>query len=630
MKRLWVPGACVGFIVFIALAAPLLGLPDPVRQDVPQRLSGTAPGSWLGRDEFGRDVLSRLIWGARTSLAVAFASALLACLLGTALGLIGGWLRGVGELLALRSADVILCFPPILLALLVVTLLGPGAATLILVVSVLYLPGFVRVAYGEVLSAKSHDYVEAVRALGAPTGRILMRTLLPNIAGPVLVQLSLAVAAAVVLESGLSFLGLGVVPPAPSWGLMIRGARATMEQAPLLLLWPCAALTLTILAMNRLCDALRDTVDPRTPSARPRLRLVDHLLPGLAPPLSQAAEATLAVSDLTIELDLPHGRLRPVEDVSLSVKAGEMLAIVGESGSGKSLTALAVMGLLPPVARPVAGSAWFGGKDLLRLDEPALRRLRGGAIAMIYQDPMSSLNPVLRVGDQVTEAIRAHRALSMEAARAEALMLFRRVGIADPELRLAAYPHEMSGGMRQRVMIAMALANRPRLLIADEPTTAVDVTVQAQILDLLMELKRESGTALIFITHSLSVVAEVADRVTVMYAGQVVEDGLVEEVFQEPLHPYTSALLAALPEGDETPTGIPGVVPLPNAFPPGCRFAPRCAHAASRCTQAPIPLLEARARRRTRCIRWAELSLGACLSDGRGSVAAASITQTGS
>jgi len=608
LKRLWIPGAFVAAIILVALLAPLLDLPNPIRQDVARRLSGPIPGSPLGRDEFGRDVLSRLIWGARTSLGVAFASALIAGIIGTMIGLIGGWFRGIGELLTVRLVDVILCFPPILLALLVVTLLGPGAPTLILVLSILYVPGFARVAYAEVLSARSNDYVEAVRALGASTGRILLRTVLPNIAGPVLVQFSLAVAAAVVVESGLSFLGLGVVPPAPSWGLMIRGARATMEQAPLMLLWPCAALTLTILAMNLLCDALRDAVDPRTPGQRLRLRLVDRLLPGLLPPPAPRPETVLDVRGLTVAIETPLGTIRPVDDVSLTVKAGETVALVGESGSGKSLTATSVIGLLPPAARPIAGAAWFGERDLLRLSEPELRRLRGGAIAMIFQDPMSSLNPVHRAGDQVAEAIRAHQPVSVAEAQVRALELFRRVGIADPERRLRAYPHELSGGMRQRVMIAMALANRPALLIADEPTTALDVTVQAQILDLLAELKRETGTALIFITHSLAVVAEIADRVTVMYAGQVVEEGPVARVFGKPLHPYTRALLAAVHEADTAPVGIPGVVPQPHAFPSGCRFAPRCPHALPACTAAPPHLDEASEDHRVRCIRWSELA----------------------
>ena len=263
MRRLAIPAVLVTIPVALAVGAPWLGLADPVHQDMTRRLAAPGTAGLLGGDEFGRDVLSRLIWGARTSLSVAFASASLSCLLGTALGLIGGWFRGAGALLALGSAEVILCFPPVLLALLVVTLLGPGAVTLILVLSVLFLPGFARVTQAEVLAVRAQDYVEAAQAMGATTWRILVRTVLPNIAGPILVQLSLAVAAAVVLESGLSFLGLGVVPPTPSWGLMIRGARTTMAQAPLLLLWPCAALTFTILSINLLCDALRDAADPR-------------------------------------------------------------------------------------------------------------------------------------------------------------------------------------------------------------------------------------------------------------------------------------------------------------------------------------------------------------------------------
>jgi len=608
MKRLIVPGTLVGLILLAALAAPLLPLADPIRQDIAHRLAGALPGSPLGRDEFGRDVLSRLIWGARTSLSVAFASALIAGAFGTLLGLIGGWFKGLGELLAVRSMDVILCFPPVLLALLVVTLMGPGAGTLILVLSVLYLPGFVRVTYAEVLSARAHDYVEAVRALGAPAPRILLRTVLPNVVGPVLVQLSLAVASAVVLESGLSFLGLGVVPPAPSWGLMIRGARATMDQAPMLLFWPCAVLTLTILAMNLLCDALRDAVDPRTSGARSRLRAVDRLLPGLLPRREPTPPTVLEVRGLTVEIDTPRGPIRPVQDVSFDVRGGETLAIVGESGSGKSVTTTALMGLLPPVARVVNGEAWFGETELLRLPEPEMRKLRGGRMAMVFQDPMSSLNPVYRTGAQVAEAIRAHQKVSADAAWKQAEALFRRVGIADPERRMRAYPHEMSGGMRQRVMIAMALANRPQLLICDEPTTALDVTVQAQILDLLAELQRETGTAIVFITHSLGVVAEIAQRVAVMYAGQVVEQGSVEEVFREPLHPYTRALLAAVPEGDTQPAGIPGVVPPPHAFPEGCRFAPRCPHAIPACSSAPLALDLAAPGHTVRCIRWTELA----------------------
>ena len=315
-------------------------------------------------------------------------------------------------------------------------------------------------------------------------GRILGRTILPNIAGPLLVQFSLTVAAAIVIESGLSFLGLGVVPPTPSWGLMIRGARATMEQAPLLLLWPCVALTLTILAINMLCDALRDWFDPRTAGARPRLRARSAaLLPGLVPPRAEPSAAVLEVRGLTVEIATPPGH--PAGGgVSFQVAAGETLAIVGETGSGKSVTATALMGLLPPEARPSRAPPSFDGRDLLR-SRGRDARLRGGRIAMIFQDPMTSLNPGASRRRADRRGDPRPPALSQRAAEARALELFRHVGIPDPERRLDAFPHELSGGMRQRVMIAMALANRPALLIADEPTTALDVTIQAQILELL-------------------------------------------------------------------------------------------------------------------------------------------------
>ncbi len=439
MRRLpWPAIVATGCIALLAILAPWLGLPNPVSMDVPNRLAGPSAAHWLGQDEFGRDVLTRLIWGARVSLSVAVSAAALACVAGTALGITGGYLRGFAEILTLRAIDVLLCFPPLLLALLVVTLLGPGATTLIPVLALVYLPGFTRVAYAGVLTARSQDYVEAMRVLGAGSGRIMLRTILPNIGGPILVQFSLAMAAAVVLESGLSFLGLGVVPPAPSWGLMIGAARATMAQAPLLLLWPCLALTLTVLVMNALCDGLRDAVDPH-PTYRPAARrLLDAIAPGLIP----VPKAVLDLHHLTVEIATPAGPIRPVRDVSLQVFAGETLAIVGESGSGKSVTSLAITGLLPGAAHVTGGAAFLDGVDLLRLPEEALRRRRGDQIAMVFQDPGSSLNPVHRIGAQIAEAIQAHRPMTAAAARAEAIGLLRRVGLPDPGSRARAYPHE--------------------------------------------------------------------------------------------------------------------------------------------------------------------------------------------
>jgi peptide/nickel transport system permease protein len=611
-QRLMLAAAIVIGIIAAALASPLLPLPVPVQMDVPARLAPPSWMHWLGQDEYGRDVLSRIVWGARVSLAVAFLSAIFAGVIGTTLGLLGGYARGLVELLAVRSMEAIVCFPPILLALLVVTLMGPGAATLIVALTILYAPGYARVAFAATLATRGLDYVTAQEALGARPARILARTILPNVAPPLLVQFSLTVAAAMVLESGLSFLGLGVVPPAPSWGLMIRGARSTMEQAPWLLLWPCLALTGTILAFNLLCDSLRDVLDPRTGAQGTSwlARAGSRVMPNGAP----ASSSLLSVEGLTIEVDTPEGAVRPVRDISFSLVPGETLALVGESGSGKTLTGLALLGLLPASMRIINGHALFADRagrmcNLAQLPEPDMRRMRGGEIAMVFQDPSSSLNPVHRVGDQVAEAIRAHQSLSRRDAAAAAERSLKDVGLPDPRQRARAYPHELSGGQRQRAMIATAVANGPRLLVADEPTTALDVTIQAQILDLLAALKTKRDMGMIFITHNLAVVSEIADRVCVMYAGEIVEEGPVAEVFARPRHPYTAALLASAPETDGAPlSAIPGTVPPPHALPAGCSFAPRCGQATEGCHSERPAFVEIGPARASRCLRWREIA----------------------
>lgn len=611
-QRLLLPGVLVGGMLLVALAGPLLPIADPVRQDVVGRLTLSSAAHWLGQDEFGRDVLSRLIVGARVSLSIAVASTALGAVAGTLLGIVGGYFRGLAEMVTMRMAEIVLCFPPLLLALLVVTLLGPGAATLVLCLAIVFTPAFARVAYAATLSVRSLDYVTAQVALGKPAPLILWRTLLPNIAPPLIVQISLTVAAALLLESGLSFLGLGVVPPAPSWGLMIRGARTTMEQAPLLLLWPCLALTGAVLALNLLCDRLREVLDPRGGSGRPGFLRVFPTLRTPSPTKATPA-GLLAVRGLTLEITGPHGPVDVVRDVSLTLAAGETLALVGESGSGKTLTALSAIGLLPSTVRVVAGEILYTDRqsvtrDLLRLPEKDLRRLRGQDLAMIFQDPSSSLNPLLRVGAHLEETLRAHHAKGSLNARV--VELLRQVGLPDPARSAQLYPHELSGGQRQRVMIAVAVANHPRLLLADEPTTALDVTVQAQILELLAGLKQaEGGLGMLFVTHNLAVVARIADRVAVMYAGELVEEGAVADVFVRPRHPYTAALIASTPEGDaERLTAIPGTVPQSWAMPPGCRFAPRCSMALPVCDDGPPQLEMPAPGRSTRCLRWREMA----------------------
>ena len=309
----------------------------------------------------------------------------------------------------------------------------------------------------------------------------------------------------------------------------------------------------------------------------------------------------LSVRDLSVAF----GRNTVVEGVSFDLAPGEILGVVGESGSGKSVTALSIMRLIPAPGR-VTGRIDFAGQDLMALPEARMREIRGRDIAMIFQEPMTSLNPVFTCGDQVMEALVHHRGLDRAGARAEALKLLKLVEIPSAERRLDDYPHQLSGGMRQRVMIAMALACRPKLLLADEPTTALDATIQAQILDLLRGLQRELGMAVILITHDLGVVSEVAHRVLVMYAGRVVETSPAAEVFARPLHPYTEGLLASIPrlEGPiERLDAIPGQVPAPDAMPAGCRFAPRCRYAKPACAASPPPLAPRGEGRAAACIR---------------------------
>ena len=312
---------------------------------------------------------------------------------------------------------------------------------------------------------------------------------------------------------------------------------------------------------------------------------------------------TFVVSNLRVGFG---GGAAIVDGVDITLHRGRILCLVGESGSGKSLTALSLMRLLPPTAHLTADTFMLDGEDIAHADEKTLNEIRGNRMAMVFQEPMTALNPVMTVGEQVTETSMVHQGLTRQAALETALEMFRRVQIPAPEARLEAYPHQLSGGMRQRVMIAMALICRPAILIADEPTTALDVTIQSQILRLIDELRSELGTAVLFITHNLAVVAEIADEIAVMYAGRIVERASREALFGDPMHPYTLALFAAMPRADDRGrplAAIEGQVPSPNAMPPGCRFAPRCPFAVTACDVAPPPLREVVADHQAACIR---------------------------
>jgi oligopeptide/dipeptide ABC transporter ATP-binding protein len=313
----------------------------------------------------------------------------------------------------------------------------------------------------------------------------------------------------------------------------------------------------------------------------------------------------LDVRDLRVELPLSRGTVHAVDGASIQVEAGEAFGLVGESGCGKSMTLRAIMGLLPRPGHIVGGEVLFEGEDLVTASPRRLRDVRGGSIAMIFQEPMTALNPVMRVGDQIAEAPQVHLGLSRTAARERALDLMRRVGIPDPVRRARAYPHELSGGLRQRIMIAIALSCDPKLILCDEPTTALDVTIQDQILKLLLNLRREFGVSVVFVTHDLAVVAETCERLAVMYAGQIVETGTVDEVFREPRHPYTLGLLRSVPDFDSVQDSLSAIQGAPPDLvlpPPGCRFHPRCPFAQDDCISGEFPLRPLSAGRATACI----------------------------
>src|ERR1019366_3698840 len=389
-------------------------------------------------------------------------------------------------------------------------------------------------------------------------------------------------------------------------------------------------IALSVLAFNTIGDSLRDTISGATTKTRrqrgvKRQRGITAVARPAQPTTAEAETqangrpALLEVRGLSIEFETEAGRVRVVEDVSFDVGAGKIVGLVGESGSGKTVSSLAVLRLLPsPPAQIVGGSIRFDGRDLLDMDFDELRRIRGRDISMVFQDPLASLDPSFTIGYQLQEAIRLHEKVGRAAARDRAAKLLESVHIPDPAQRLSVYPHQLSGGMRQRVIIAMALSCNPRLLIADEPTTALDVTVQAQIVELLNELREKEDLAVLFVTHDLALISELSDEVAVMYAGQVVEHAATADLFAHPRHPYTAALLAASPgiRGPADPHAlIAGQVPQAGQFPQGCRFNPRCAYAEESCRNEPIVLAAAGQNRQSRCRRLEELTLPGVGSD---------------
>ncbi|MBV7293492.1 dipeptide/oligopeptide/nickel ABC transporter permease/ATP-binding protein [Corynebacterium sp. TAE3-ERU16] len=590
-------------IIVIAVFAPVFATHDPLLITRPN----AAPDSeyWFGTDYLGRDVYSRMVYGARISLTIGICATLFALGCAAVLGSIAAVSsRWVSETL-MRVLDIIMSFPGIALAAVFIAVFGNSIPILIFSIGFLYIPQLTRVVRANVLDQWGEDYVNAVVVSGAARTWILIKHVARNCVAPILVFATVLVADAIVFEASLSFINAGVPEPDPSWGSIIASAR----QGVLTGFWwaamfPGLAIMITVLALNVLAEGITDAlvaapgatkINPQdTDGKREADRLAsdpvaaykvqeedlnrrlaelrevesrrtDRFIPDYSvPPL-------LEVRDLCLRFPR-HGDVDVVDHVSFEVRPGQTMALVGESGCGKSITALTIMGLLDSRAT-INGEIIYDGTDLLKLSTKQHAALRGHEIAMIYQDALSSLNPSMLIKAQLKQLTKRGGTRSAEE-------LLELVGL-DPKRTLESYPHELSGGQRQRVLIAMALTRDPKLIIADEPTTALDVTVQKQVIELLNDLQDKLGFAMIFVSHDLALVAEVAHSITVMYAGQVVEQAPTVELMTDPRHEYTRGLLGSvlsIEAGSGRLHQVPGVVPSPRDFPRGDRFAPRSSH----------------------------------------------------
>jgi peptide/nickel transport system permease protein len=602
--------AYLAVIVGIAIFAPIV-MPTVAGEHAGDLLAsrqGPSAEHLLGTDALGRDVLDRLLVGTRVTMVGVVEALLVVLTIGVPLGLAAGFVGGRLDRAISWLADLTFSTPFIIVILVVLSVFPQSMLAAMVTLGVLAAPTLIRIVRSATLPVREELYVAAAQVSGLSKPYIVSRHILPRISGAVIVQASLFAALALLVQTGLSFLNLIVAPPAPSWGGMVADGVTSIVIQPWLIWPPGIAIALTILVLGLLGDVVRDTTTevwaapvPRR-TRTPRRKRVDAI-----DELSIEPDTLLSVEHVDVTLPTADGSMQILDDVSFAIRPGETVGLVGESGCGKTVTAMAILGLLPANGEISAGRILFAGRDLTHLSEKELRRLRGREIGLVSQEPMVSLDPVFRVGSQLAEAVRSHNDVSRREAHVRAIELLRRVRLPNPEVVAQRYPHELSGGMAQRVALARALAGEPKLLIADEPTTALDVTVQAEMLALLRELQDERAMAILFVTHDWGVVADICDRAVVMYAGQVVERSELQPIFRQPLHPYTEALLASNPhhalESTTLPT-IPGVVPRPGAWPGGCHFHPRCSYATAECREASIKLEHPSAARETRCIHY--------------------------
>ncbi len=596
-------------VVALVLAAPFLPLSDPDRTDILHRMARPlTTGHLLGTDELGRDLLSRVIWGTRLSLLVGVVAATLSSLIGSALGVVAAYYGRAVDTLVMRGVDMLMAFPYLLLALAIVAALGPSLGHAMLAIIIVNVPFFARAVRGATVSLRQSDFIAAARLMGQSNLRIIATELLPNVLPVVVVTASTSVGWMILETAGLSFLGLGAQPPVADLGGMLGSARNLINVAPHVAAVPGLAILLIAIGVNLVGDGVRDALDPRLRAGGlARISAVTEVAPDRPMPAQPPSDALLSVRSLRTEFRSGGQVWRAVNDVSFEVRAGEAVGLVGESGSGKTVTALSIAGLVAsPPGRIAGGSIRFKGQELIGAPLAALQDIRGNRVAYMFQDPLTTLNPLLTIGQQISETVRRHQGLGPRAAMAQAVTLLEQVGITDPAQRARSFPHELSGGQRQRVGAAIALANSPDLIVADEPTTALDVTTQARVLALMNEQRHRLGAALVFISHDMGVIAELCDRVHVMYAGSIVESGRVADVLSRPAHPYTIRLLACVPRPGQARREvepIPGLPPATNALPPGCAFAPRCDLAIAACSAGAIPMVAVGQEHAARCVR---------------------------
>ena len=591
-------------VVLIAVFASVLAPYDPL-QIFDARM---APNSsyLFGTDDKGRDVLSRMMYGARYSLTIGLGATVFAFIAGSIIGAFAAVSRKWISEIIMRILDVIMSFPGIALAATFVIVFGTSVPSLIFAIGFLYIPQIARIVRANVMSEYNQDYVRAVVVSGARAPHILMKHVVRNCIAPIVVFTIVLVADAIVFEASLSFISAGIPEPTPTWGNILADARGgVLSGRWWQALYPGLAIMITVLCLNILSEGMTDAmaaapkadISPREDNlstkreadklvADPRLaykaqeEMLEKRLAALREmenirhdrfPARTDVPPVLEVKDLCIRFPR-HGAVNVVDHVSFVVRPRQTMGLVGESGCGKSITSLTIMGLLDPRAE-ITGEIMYNGQNLIGLDNTHYNQLRGREIAMIYQDALSSLNPSMLIRSQMKQ-------LTKRGGMRSAEELLELVGL-DPKRTLDSYPHELSGGQRQRVLIAMALTRDPKVIIADEPTTALDVTVQKQVIDLLNKLQKELGFAMVFVSHDLALVAEVANSITVMYAGQVVEQGPVHEILCNPIHEYTRGLLGSvlsIEAGGQRLHQVPGSVPSPKDFPEGDRFTPRSSH----------------------------------------------------